>query len=163
MSQRYFVAGLHRLDTEEQDRLIPTSPEVSAPSSGPMSRVNALIAIARTKSAIPHMPVSTQPDYLELPEDDDSESNCFTIDNTPTPLEPAMEQINPPQLCPAHLDEMLRIVRTLRRRRADALLGSTNEVTPATVADHTEEADSRRTSNNNPRNFEVTNLADLMN
>lgn len=159
MSQRYFVAGLHRLDTEETDRIIPTSPGPSAPSSGPMGRVNALLAIARSKAALPHTSVTTQPEYLELPEDDEQEGNFYSIDTTPTALEPETMETDSPKHCPAHLDEMLQIVRTLRKKRADALLGAHNEVTPA----YTEEADPRRTSSSNTRNFEVTNLSDLMN
>jgi hypothetical protein len=156
VSQRYFVAGLHRLDTEEQSRLIPSSPpspvsqpsaQSSSSSSAPMSRVNGLLTIARNRTAPPHEPVQTQPDYLPLGEDDSNDS-YYTIDKSPQPSNSVQDTIRCDCRCPEQLDEMLHIVRELRQQRLETMHYS-----------HTSPINDNRSRFNDN---EVTNMSDLM-
>jgi len=137
--------------------LVPSSPGPSSSSldtTGPLGRVGALLNIARSRTSVaPSTPVATQPDYLALPEDSDDEGMFFTVDTTPTPLIPTPLPASPPRLCPPHLDEMLLIVRTLRRDRA-ALVTGTSVVTPG--------SSERRSYEDNSNNFTKTNLTDFL-
>jgi hypothetical protein len=159
---RYFVAGLHRLDTEEQERLVPSSPaadqEASCSSnSQPLRRVNDLLSIARSRSApVPHTPVQTQPDYIELAAD----STLFTIDRNPQADGEEQDHITFELICPETLDEMLAIVRTLRQQRIARLQSmqtpSLMIVTPAT-------SERRVDKSANTNNTEIVNISDIMN
>ena len=134
MSHRYFIAGLHKLDIEEQERLnsdssapaaevtppTPSENDNSGETQGPMTFVNSLLRIARsgTSSSSSSAPVTTQPAYLELPPSDDSDNETFYTVNT-TPSENVLCQSE--QKCPDNLEDMLQIVRDLRHKRRDEL------------------------------------------
>ena len=129
MSQRYFIAGLHKLDIEEQERLnsassaptaevtpsTPSENDNSGETQGPMTFVNSLLRIARSGTSSSS---STQPAYLELPPSDDSDNETFYTVNT-TPSENVLCQSE--QKCPDNLEDMLQIVRDLRHKRRDEL------------------------------------------
>lgn len=138
---------MHRLDSEEYNRAVPEFP--MSTSSEPMSRVNGLLAIARSGSSRDTAPVATQPDYIELPYDSGDEATFYTLDTTPgAGYEPHMDT-----QCPPHLDDMLKIVRELRQTRMNTLHNAHALVTPAT--------EERRSAKENANNFNRTNLSDF--
>lgn len=188
MSDRYFVAGLHRLDTEELERMddsvgsassaesasAPASATAAAcasPESGSsasrsasistagdscagLGRVSTLLTIARSVTRAPYAPAASQPSYLPLPADDE-EHTSYTIDTAPSDPSANMQRS---MLCPDQLDDMLVVVRELRRDRMDMLQtrGAQGHalVTPA--------VEERRVARDNANNFTMTNLSDFM-
>jgi hypothetical protein len=158
VSQRYFVAGVHRLDMEEHNRVVSDPSPSSSSSTGPMTRVNALLSIARSRAIPPSAAVTTQPDYLPLPDDDaDENASFYTMDTSPANI-PSADTSRLLQECPGNLEEMLALVRDLRRDRMDNLMLQRERdgpvVTPATE-------DRRAAKEANIYNYTVTNLADM--
>ena len=131
------------MDLEEQERLFPTTspptgetatedtspPEITPADTslttatvtqrrGPMELVNSLLTIARSatsSSSSSSRPVATQPEYVALPEVDSDDESYFTVKSTPGGEE--MQR----RLCPDTLEEMLQIVRELRKKRMEAM------------------------------------------
>jgi hypothetical protein len=158
VSHRYFVAGIHRLDMEEHTRTVSEEPYAATSSSAPMARVNALLSIARSRAVPPSATVTTQPDYLPLPDDDaDENGSYYTVDTSPAnaPTTAASRMLRE---CPEDLEEMLAIVRELRQERMDKLMLQVGQeaavLTPAAE-------DRRAAKEANACNYTVTNLEDM--
>lgn len=174
MCSRYFVAGMHRLDLEENERnqaSSPASPSRSpstspsrtsrSTSSGPMVLVNSLLKIARSgSSSASHRQTEIQPEFLPLPEDEQTDQDLFYIDRDGSNSAGAEETSTREDMeCPAHIDGMLHIVRELRAARLEALSVSWREE-PTIVTPATQERSAAKAAN--MRNINVTNLSDLM-
>ena len=153
------MAGVHRLDVEETNRLSPhSSPPESTSSTTAIATcetsqsglVHSLLNIARSRTSVPYKPVSTQPEYLPLNYDDsEDDDQYFTIDRNRTCV-PTEEHE-----CPDHIDEMLQIVRELRSLRMDSLSQHAQPlVTP--------EPHESRAKSTNTNNLLKTNLSDFM-
>ena len=151
------------MDIEQENRLrddIPTSPSEDISSQGPLGRVNALLAMARSGSSREtSVPTQTQPDFLPLSQDDSDALCSFTVDHTPSAAGTELPAPKCSLRCPPTLDDMLKIVRELRQERNEALhvtaVNSTMIVTPPTRE--------RQSASSNSNNFNVTNLTDMMN
>ena len=119
-----------------------------------MELVNSLLTIARSATSSlssSSRPVATQPKYVALPEVDSDDESYFTVKSTPGGEE--MQR----RLCPDTLEEMLQIVRELRKKRMEAMQNAapqnTSVVTPA--------QQERRAAIDNLNNFTKINMDDF--
>lgn len=107
---------------ETADGMEDSQEEISAmdnpatSSQGPLSKVRSLIRIARSGSSRDPIPTETQPDYLSLEGQEPEYDVRFTVDRTPGHDNAA--PIITDLICPAMLEDMLFIVRELRKNRS---------------------------------------------
>lgn len=89
----------------------------------PLSRVNAMLELARARPSVPHVAVVTQPEYIPLPVDSSGDSIFYTVDTTVASQQSlaATASVAEENECPSHLDDMLVIVRSLRQVRQESL------------------------------------------
>lgn len=122
-----------------------------------MERVTTILNIARSRSTPPSAAVTTQPEYLPLGEADADDMSFYTVDTAPGGRNVAATS-NLVQECPDNLEEMLGIVRELRRERMEKLM-LTRPYEPIVVTPAME--DRRAAKQSNQDNYLVTNLDDM--
>ena len=116
-------------------------------------RVSTILSMARSRTPAPHTPVTTQPVYIALPQDETIDCT-YDVDRTGQSELANEKESNE---CPGHLDEMLKIVKDPRRIRYEALqLTPTRNVDTETIHEVSQERRSGKESNCN--NFAKTNL-----
>lgn len=121
--------------------------------------MNEIIQIARSRTPAATESVPTLPDFIPLAPDDDAH---FVIDTTAMPFVDGEEAENIVEntICPDTLDEMLRIVRSLRQERIARL--QLLQVPPLMIVTPASTREGRADRSANANNVDVVNLADLM-
>lgn len=150
-SKRYYMAGVQRLDSDDLPPANTLAPDEEADGGEvPMTRVNGLIAMARS-SVRTRSEAADLDEFEKLPSD--TEQDQFTIDRQPSECEASTLQ---DMQCPDNLEDMLAISGEIRRAAYLRLHPDIETLVADTIPVVQQSAAKTR-----PNNFIVKNMADL--